>query len=320
MTIDALIDGRFWLPCACQVFNNLLAHFFDHIPEVIKPVFRIQQRFWKHRPFFTFLAARRLPVQVIPSSSTVRWDSAHALFTTLLWVWDDMGAFADQERFHCGELTPDTHRDLELLPDLTQEVRGAQIALEGDEFGAGSQFIGALLSIRHRIHRFEEMQPDAIRAFDDDEMQPGYCVYLTIAFLDPLTQFVIGRTCSETEFDSMRDLLEAIVQHDIDCVGAEGGTQDVDPANDDFQTFFSPSQGGTLDAAAQIDAYHELRSGFSRPFRDRRKRPGALVRTGGRGLPRGRRPGCEEARKEEVVLLIKEIDVLFEWFMTGVVR
>jgi hypothetical protein len=160
-----------------------------------------------------------------------------------------MVAFADQERLHCGELTPDTRRDLELLRDLMEMVHEAQIALEGDEFGAGSQFIGALLSIRHRIHRFEEMQPDAVRAFDDeltrfkDEYGREYCVYLTIAFVDPSTQFVTERTCSETEFDSMQDVLEALVQHDIDCVGAEGGAQDAEPASDDFQTLFSNSQG-----------------------------------------------------------------------------
>jgi hypothetical protein len=63
----------------------------------------------------------------------------------------------------------------------------------------------------------------------------------------------------------MRDLLEALVRHDIDCVGAEGGAQDTELASDDFQTFFSHSQGGTLDAAAQIDAYHELRKVHPHP-------------------------------------------------------
>jgi hypothetical protein len=59
VTIDALMGGQFSLPCACHVFNNLLAHFFDHIPTVIRPVFRIQQRFQKQVPALTFWRARK---------------------------------------------------------------------------------------------------------------------------------------------------------------------------------------------------------------------------------------------------------------------
>jgi hypothetical protein len=65
----------------------------------------------------------------------------------------------------------------------------------------------------------------------------------------------------------MRDLLEAFVRHDIDCVGADGSAQDCEPARDDFRTFFSHSQGGMLDAAAQIDAYPELRKVRPHPRR-----------------------------------------------------
>jgi hypothetical protein len=36
------------------VFNNLFTNFFDHIPEVTKPVVLIQQSFRKHGLFLTF--------------------------------------------------------------------------------------------------------------------------------------------------------------------------------------------------------------------------------------------------------------------------
>jgi hypothetical protein len=265
MTSGHLSTGHFWLPCACHILNNLLAHFFDHIPEVVKPIFRIQQRFRKHGPFLAFLAARDSPVQAIPSYSTVRWCSSHSLFTALLRLWDLMIEFADRERWHIAELTQGVHEHLVLLHDLTRVVHEAQVTLESDLFGTGSQFIGALLSVRHHIHKFGEIHPVAVQAFDDElvrfkgEYGQEYCVFLLMTFLDPSTQFVVGRTCTEEEFVRMLDLLERLVRQDIDSRVAGDGVEDVEPASDDFRTFFSLPIGNALDAGAQIRAYCELR-------------------------------------------------------------
>jgi hypothetical protein len=167
MTSDLLSTGNFWLSCPCHIFNNVLAHFFDNIPEIVKPIFRIQQRSRKHGPFLAFLAARNSPIQAIPSYSIVRWYSSHSLFTSLLRLWDFMIEFAHLERWHVAELTESVHEHLVLLDDLTRVVHEAQMTLKADLFGTGSQFVGALPSIGHHIHKFGEIHRVAVQAFDE---------------------------------------------------------------------------------------------------------------------------------------------------------
>jgi hypothetical protein len=78
-------------------------------------------------------------------------------------------------------------------------------------------------------------------------------------FLDPSTQFVVGRTCGDEEFVRRLDLLEKLVRQDIDGGATEGSVEDAEPAGDDFRTFFSLSTDTALEAKTQIRTSCELR-------------------------------------------------------------
>jgi hypothetical protein len=56
-----------WLACTCDLLSNLLGRFLENISGMIRPIFRLQHRFRKHRPFLSFLALRQAPVQLMLS-------------------------------------------------------------------------------------------------------------------------------------------------------------------------------------------------------------------------------------------------------------
>jgi hypothetical protein len=132
-----------------------------------------------------------------------------------------MTEFAHQERWHVAELTESVHEHLVLMHDLTRVIHEAQMTLEADLFGTGSQFIGALLSIGHHSHKFGEIHRVAVQPFDEElarfkeEYGQEYRVFLLMTFLDPSTQFVVRRTSAEEELVRMPDLLEKLLQQDI---------------------------------------------------------------------------------------------------------
>jgi hypothetical protein len=154
------------MPCVCHILNNLLSRFFDRIPEILKPIFRLQQFFRKNGPFLTFLAQHRAPIQSIPSYSVVRWYSSAALFKALVATWDYMVDFAAQEKLVIAELNSLVLKNICNLYQLTTRFEVAQRVLESDELGTGSHFIGYLLSIQYHVHKYAETQALAVEEFD----------------------------------------------------------------------------------------------------------------------------------------------------------
>jgi hypothetical protein len=214
--LQELLTGGLWLPCTCHIRNNLLGRFLENISEIVRSIFRLQQRFRKLAPFLSFLASRQARVQSIPSYSTVRWYRCCALFTSILAVWDYMVEFTALEELEIRELQPAVWMDVERLGQLASTFRDGQEVLESERFAAGSHFIGVLLSIRHQVTKFTD-QPAAVQQFEQQvldyklEYQTEYLAFLLMAFLSPSVQFIVGRTCSHEEYEAARGLLADLV-------------------------------------------------------------------------------------------------------------
>jgi hypothetical protein len=259
-------EGTFWLPCVCHFLNNLLGRFLHNIPDVVAPIFKLQQRFRKHGPFMSFLESRNVRAQAIPSYSTVRWYSSNAVFSALLRLWDHMVAFAQQEHLTVDELDEQVKANTEMLAQLTGRFADAQKGLESDELGVGSRFIGTLLSVTHCVEKLEEQQPTAVQGFrtqveDFKGRYPQeYHLLLLMTYLDPSVQFVIGRTCSEAEYSEMITTLTALVTAQIvrDVQGEADAA--AEPDSDDFYTFRSTSQTEAASATDQISLYSQIRA------------------------------------------------------------
>jgi hypothetical protein len=194
---------------------------------------------------------------------------------------DGMVAFAEHEQRFIPELTPTVQRNLARLQTLTSRFEEAQKALEGDDLGSGSQFIGWLLSIEHHVHKFAETQAAAVKEFDrylrniKYQWDVEFRILLLMTYLDPSIQFQTGRTCSDPEFHGMRMFLAELIAEQIAI--EMSGTQDVsdhgEPGSDDFSTYVQSASGQRpiVQPQAQIELYHQIRDSckHSKDFWDR---------------------------------------------------
>jgi hypothetical protein len=204
------VFGELWLPCVCHILNNVISFFMSRIPGTTRPIFWIQQRFRKCGPFLAYLRIRAAPRQAIPSRSTMRWHSSEDLFATLLTLWPDMVEFVRRERWEMSELNEKVWEDLHQWQRLAVAFTMAQKELESDEFGTGSLFISHLLRLERRLGDFRECEREAhhstieyiIQLRRDYEWECD--TYILMPFLNPGTQFRVGRTCSEEAYERVR--------------------------------------------------------------------------------------------------------------------
>jgi hypothetical protein len=188
--------------------------------------------------------------------------------------------FAQQEKLVIPELTSPVLANIGNLYQLTTRFEVAQRVLETDEIGSGSYFIGHLLTIRYLVHKYADTQALAVQEFDryfekfKGKYSDEYRILLLMTYLNPSTQFQVGRTCSEPEFDGMRNTLAELVEEQIAIETT--GTQEIDdhgePGSDDFSSYILSSQQRTIVRPQdQIGLYQQIRDScqHSKDFWDR---------------------------------------------------
>lgn len=265
--IEALIDDGVWIPCVCHLLNNLLGRFLESIQDVVRPVFRLQQRFRKNASFLAFLEQRNAVLESIPSYSVVRWYSSNALFKALLNLWQYMVDFAATEGLATPELCPTVYLQIQRLSNITDAFKKAQKELEGDEFGSGSHFIGRLLSLQYHVGKFVDTHPQAVQDFNTyiqhfkAEYEQEYQLFLLMTFLDPSVQFELGRTCSPAEFRNTMSLLSRLIAARMRAAPPEAPDDSLsEPKSDDFTTYVASGPGYAVAPEQQIDLYKHIRS------------------------------------------------------------
>jgi hypothetical protein len=177
-----------------------------------------------------------------------------------------MVAFTVQEHLAVEELNPEVKQNVQTLAQLTGQFADTQKALEGDDFGTGSRFIGTLRSLTHLVGKLEYQQPAAVESFQRqiDDFKSGYYeeyhFLLMMTYLDHSMQFVPGRTCSEFEFGEMRAMLEQLVTEQVSFDVQEEAEVAAEPGSDDFCSYINASRTQTISPADQIVIYGGIRA------------------------------------------------------------
>jgi hypothetical protein len=148
----------------------------------------------------------------------------------------------------------------------------AQKELESDEFGTGSLFISHLLRLERRLGDFRECEREAhhstieyiVQLRRDYEWECD--VYILMAFLNPSTQFRVGRTCSEEAYERVRITLIQLVQGEIDRDIDHRRARPEEPASDDFRSFIPSEQPDVFGAEGQVSVYTRTRTSSSPPL------------------------------------------------------
>jgi hypothetical protein len=264
-----LLDQPVWLPCTCHILNSILSRFIAGIDRRLKPIFHLQQRFRKCRPFLAYLLQLNSAIKSIPSMSPVRWYSSYVLFESLLGLWKHMVSFAEQERLVVPELREPVRADITRLRDLTMAFVAAQKDLESDAYAAASRFIPHLLLVRRRMEQFRDDEPEALDAVTSyveglmDHYRGEWDVFELMTYLNPSLQWEVGRTCSEATYHRIRATLVTLVHRQL---GMQHVAHLDDPPSDDFFTPRVFAAGDTLTAAAQVDHYHQIRTRGAHPL------------------------------------------------------
>jgi hypothetical protein len=234
-----------------------------NIAPLVTPIFRLQQRFRKHGPFLSFLESRNVHAQAIPSYSAVRWYSSSAVFIALRDRWDHLVDFARQEHLVIDELNDQVKANIQALAQISGQFALAQKDLESDEFGIGSRFIGNLLAVTHLVDKFEDQVPSAIEAFHTQiedfrrNYAKEYIFLLLMTYLDPSVQFIRGRTCCDTDYDDMVNLLEIFISQELTREEMEIDVA-AEPGSDDFVTYIT-SRSQPTSGAEQLLLYAQIR-------------------------------------------------------------
>jgi hypothetical protein len=179
-----------------------------------------------------------------------------------------MVAFTDVEHVEISGLNPTVHAQLDHLCKLTKAFREVSEAVEGDQFGNGSRFVGKALSLRYHVHKFRDTHPAAVKAFEEyfecfKRAYAGeYRMLLLMTFLDPSVQFQEGRTWSDVEFSAVKMLLASLVQAQTqpDAATHLGDPRDdIEPGSDDFTTDVPTGRPDAISPSDQIDLYSRIR-------------------------------------------------------------
>jgi hypothetical protein len=237
-----------WIPCAAHLLNTILGYFHDNAPHLVDEIFNMAKALRRRPGFFAFLRSKKQSCVRLPGYSRIRWYSSSLLFTRLIEQWRFILEYCEAEEIECDALQ--YFSQVQLLSSIANSFQKAETALEGDRFASGAYFIPKLLSILHNIQKFRtvgfEEAVDAVMRYVaafKSENPREYSLYLMATFFaGNHVHFAVGDkgacTCTEREFETMRDFALELVELEIQSEGVAVPEDDPtnEPPSDDYST------------------------------------------------------------------------------------